>query len=557
MAPITHVNEERSQSLARLVFSWVCLLTFLAVCYFQDMFSAPVFKPGLAMTGGFVVFSIVWFEWVKRTPGRYQSRRNVTMVADIGSIVFFMHIVGRYGAMFYPIFLWIIIGNGIRFGEKYLVRGIIIGTVGFGSVVLMNPYWQAQPELGIGLLLSVIVLPVFYQSTLRRLRVMQELEVQLAESRLAEKAKDQFLAAMSHEIRTPMNGVLGMAESLAETKLDLGQRDQLQIMTRSVESLLNLINDILDYSKITAGNMSLESSTFNLKQVLEDIHQLLSTSAENQGLGMSLDYDDDMPTHFLGDQLRVRQVMLNLVGNAIKFTEEGAVEIRCRIKDGAVQLRVTDTGVGIPEKRLDDIFNLFEQVDNSTSRQYGGTGLGLAISRQLVDLMAGSIKVSSQKGKGSVFTVSLPLESCEAPCPTTTVSKTKELPQFSLRALVAEDNPVNQLVVARLLARLGVEAVIVPNGQEALDRLDIEDFDIVFMDVRMPVMNGHEATRHIRQRDDAKARIPILAVTADATKADVRMCLESGMDRHLGKPLRTAVVAEVLGEMMATTAPAV
>ena len=556
MIPFHNVDEERSQSLARLFNCLASLVAFLVISAFNDLYGTALFYRAMITIAGYTVFSTIWLTMVRNLPGRYPWRRYVSMFADLGVMTLYLHLSGRYGAMFYPLFLWIIIGNGIRFGERFLITGIVMGFLGLGSVVGLNAHWHGQMETGIGLLVGVVVLPIFYQSVLRRLRKMQGLEVALAESQLAEKAKDEFLATMSHEIRTPMNGVLGMAESLAETDLDGDQRDQLNIITRSVESLLNIINDILDHAKITAGRMTLEEEPFDLAQVLGDVHLLLRSTASAQGLALGFDYPDDMHRWFRGDPGRIRQIALNLVGNAIKFTEQGSVDIRCRLLDEAsVAITVADTGIGIAPARIGAIFDQFEQADNSTSRRYGGTGLGLAISQQLARLMGGDIAVESTEGEGSVFTVTLPLARCQAPEVSEQQVTDQDLPRFEIRALVAEDNRINQMVVGKLLRRLGVTPVIVENGQEALAMLEAEPFDIVFMDVRMPVLNGYEATRRIRARTDHLARIPILAVTADATRADVRKSLEAGMDRHLSKPLRVADLAEAIASVLPAATP--
>ncbi len=550
MPLITTVDEERSQSWARVMMGVVSLIAFSLAGQFRDL-APSVLQSGLTTIISYLVFSLVWIAMVCRFPRRWEWRRNISMMADIGIMTFFLHLGGKYSAAFYPIFLWIIIGNGIRFGERYLLRGLALGTLGFGSLLVFDQFWSSNLEIGAGLLLGVVVLPVFYQGLLRRLRVMSQLEVELAESRLADKAKDQFLATMSHEIRTPMNGVLGMAQALGETDLNGKQQEHLHIITRSVESLLHIINDILDYSKITSHDLSLESVPFDLHRLLEDVQSLMQSTAEAKGVELIFDYPADTQRYFLGDPTRIRQIAFNLVGNAIKFTESGHVRISCSVakRNPArnVELAIADTGIGIPADRLAAVFHQFEQADNSTTRQYGGTGLGLAISRKLSHMMGGDISAKSTVGKGSVFTVSLSLPTCEAPAEDSTPEAGSEvLPQFGLKALVAEDNRFNQVVVQNLLQRIGIQVDIAENGAVALEMLEKGNYDVVFMDVRMPVMNGYEATERIRQRDDELARIPILAVTADATRGDVQKCLAAGMDRHLSKPLRVAEVAKAL-----------
>jgi signal transduction histidine kinase len=547
------IDEERSQSRARLSICGVSLLAFLAIWYFRGFENQATLLSGLLTILGYSVFSVLWFLLVAAKPDQDHWRRYIGMVADLGIMTFFLHLGDEHVTAYYPIFLWVIIGNGIRFGKQHLLAGVAVGATGWGSLLFMSTYWQENLEMGIGLMVGVIALPVFFLTVLQRLEAVHELRVRLAKSQLADQAKDQFLATMSHEIRTPMNGILGMAEVLGETDLDGHQREHLHIITRSVESLLNIINDILDYSKITSSQLVLEQIPFNLERLLEDVHQLLKTTTEAKGITLQFSYPDDAPRHFVGDPTRLRQIVLNLVGNAIKFTEQGLVRVTPQIKAGGgpanVVLEIEDTGVGIPEERLDAIFEQFEQADNSTTRQYGGTGLGLAISRRLARLMDGEILARSVVGSGSVFTVRLSLTETSAPAPKAAPIP-QELPNFGLRALLAEDNKFNQTVVVNLMRRIGIEVEIAENGAQALEMLENEKYDLVFMDIRMPIMNGYEATQAIRSRHDHLARIPIIALTAEATRADVRKSKESGMDVHLTKPVRIAEVVQALESLM-------
>ncbi len=540
------IDEEAAQSRARVAICLISFLVFSGIGLKQGLDHSVTLIQGLATIINYLVFSTLWYAMVRRHPGQWPRRRYVTLLADLGIMTFFMHLGGAKVASFYPIILWVIIGNGIRFGERFLKVGIVAGSLGFGSLLMWDEYWSTHLNVGVGLFIGIIVLPVFFLGVLRRLRQVSELKIELAQSRLADKAKDQFLATMSHEIRTPMNGVLGMAETLSATNLDTQQREYLHIITRSVESLLNIINDILDYSKITSSSLALESVPVDLEQVLGDIHSLLRTSAENQGIELEFEVEPAAHGWFLGDPTRIRQIVLNLVGNAIKFTQRGGVRVTCRAGDFAdgcnLELKIRDSGIGIPADRLGAIFRQFEQADNSTTRRYGGTGLGLAISRKLARMMGGDIAVKSTEGKGSTFTVLLRLERTEKPV-AVPVPEPAVLPDFGLRALVAEDNKFNQVVVRNLAKRIGISVDIAENGAEAVRMVGEGEYDLVLMDIRMPVMNGYEAAARIRARGDEIASIPILAVTAEATKADIQQCLDAGMDQHLSKPLRIADVA--------------
>jgi two-component system sensor histidine kinase RpfC len=538
--PVVTVDEEKSQSRARLAICAVSLAGFAIIASTQDL-QPETLTQGFVTVLGYLAFAGIWHAWVAGMPGRHQRRRYVAMAADISIMVFWMHLGDRYVTSYYPIFLWVIVGNGIRFGPRFLVSGIVLGAAGFGSLLLLDSYWAENQGLGLGLLLGVVVLPIFFLTVLRRLQVVSRLEVELAKSRLADRAKDQFLAAMSHELRTPMNGVLGMAELLQDSDLTPEQREQVDIITRSVDSLQNIINDILDYSKITANRLVLESVPFDLRQVLDDVQRLLRSTAEAKGIELLFRYPDEAPRGFRGDPTRIRQLAFNLLGNAIKFTNEGRVTLACKVSahrnHGHVVISVADTGIGIPRERQAAIFDVFEQVDNSITRKYGGSGLGLAISRQLAELMDGEISVASELGRGSTFTVRLRLEICELTLPEVP-ERRGQLPDFGLRALIVEDNPFNQMVTRKTLAKLGIDADIAENGAVALARLEAAPYDVVFMDIRMPVMDGYETTRRIRARDDALARIPILAITAEATEQAREECLAAGMNGYLAKPVR-------------------
>jgi len=549
---MTTIDEELSQSRARVVITGICLLVFSAVGIHNGLGQSDQLVQGLVVCLLYLMFAVSWYVMVYRMPGKWPLRRYVTILADLGIMTYWLHFGDKHVASYYPIFLWVIIGNGIRYGERHLKVGIVTGALGFGSLLVFNDFWKSHMEIGAGMLLGVLVLPVFFLSVLRRLRTMSQLQIALAKSRLADKAKDQFLATMSHEIRTPMNGVLGMAETLRATELNEEQQEHLHIITRSVESLLHIINDILDYSKITSNSLRLESTRFDLKQVLGDVHLLMKSTAEAKGIDFVFDYPEDSHRNFLGDPTRIRQIIFNLVGNAIKFTHKGQVKLACRINPTGgrqnVSVRIEDTGIGIPVDRLAAVFDQFEQADNSTTRQFGGTGLGLAISRTLAIMMGGDVQVDSALGEGSTFTVAMTLEECEA-LVQQEEPEVSELPHFGLRGLVAEDNKFNQVVVKSMLERIGITVDLAENGAKALELFDRNHYDLVFMDVRMPIMNGYDCTEAIRSRKDDRADVPILALTAEATKSDAEKCLAAGMNVHLSKPLRITEVVTAINSL--------
>jgi two-component system sensor histidine kinase RpfC len=563
-------DSEHAQALVRIV------LIALILCYVllsSQRWGLPAEQLRLVVTLILIAqgLSLVLMGWLLWRPARSDLRRILGMVDDYALMAIAMSALGEPMACIYVVVMWVTVGNGMRYGNRYLWLAVAMATTSFGVTLALSDYWQRNLGLGVGLLVGLAAIPLYFASLLKQLTLA------MAEARRASDAKSRFLANMSHEFRTPLNGLSGMTELLATTRLDEEQRECLNTIQASASSLLALVEEVLDISAIEAGKLRIDARDFSLTELIQSIGLILQPQARAKQLDYRVFVETGVPDALHGDAGHLRQILLNLAGNAVKFTESGSVEIRVSMRSGGdenalwVRFDVLDTGIGVAPSLRPRLFEPFEQADVSLARRYEGTGLGTAIAKGLTQTLGGEIGYQENPGGGSCFWTEVPLaraqpgsgeEAAAASAledPETAAGQSPNVISFSdpfrrhrarvpsLQVLVADDHEANRMVLQRLLQKAGHHAQCVNGAEEVLDTLAGCEFDVVIVDLHMPGMSGLDMLKQLRvMQAGGGPRTPVVILSADVTPDAIQRCTQAGAHTFMAKPVVVTKLLETL-----------
>lgn len=545
-------NAEFHSSLVR-VGIWVFTVTYVGLSSMSVYHDVDTYQYLLLFGTYLLIFITIIVSVIIRS--EWRARQYATLLVDITATSFGIYLTKDVMSPFFILYFWMFLSYGTRFGKHHLMLASLGSTIAYLITVVNIPGWEKSTFEISFVWLSLILLPFYQFSLLRRLhRAKQRAELSQQEAEAFSQAKSTFLANMSHEIRTPLNGLMSMGQLLLSTPLSKEQREYAENLVNSGWALNEVINEILDFSKIEAGKLVIRPVDFRLRPLLDEIMQLMRFNAEAKSLKLEYRFDCEIQDAWHGDASRLRQVLINLIGNAIRFTHVGEVTLCVGLKEnqgGEKRLRfsVIDTGIGIEASLQDKLFERFTQLDETPSRAHGGTGLGLAISKHLVEAMGGNIGVLSEAGRGSNFWFELPMQPAEETlsdaADTTGVGRALK----DLRVLLVDDDAINRLAGQRMLEQQGCKVILANNGREALRQLKVQPVDLVLMDVHMPVLDGIEATRRIRKGDNSD--IPVIGLTASVMRDELERYLEAGMDAVIAKPVEAAMLTRTITSVIA------
>jgi two-component system, sensor histidine kinase RpfC len=548
-------NNEHEQALFRVIFTGSILVYLL-------LNLESISTTAITFCSLYLLIGAVLFLNVLTRPRPNIKRQWAAMFMDIGATSYGLFLTNEVGGIFVGVYLWLIIGYGLRYGHLLLRGAHIASLIGFSLAILLNSYWHAHLHLVYGFLITLVLVP------LHTYHLLQKLNAAIKKAELASQAKSQFLSHISHEIRTPLNGIVGASDLLLNTELNDEQRHLSNIMKNSSELLGQLVNNVLDLSKIESGKMTVQPVDFNLADVIAKTISLFEQQAIKKNIGLTYELEPKTPLLLRSDLLHIKQVLVNLLANAVKFTEQGSVTLHVSSKEidktyADLRFEVVDTGIGMTQASMNNIFESFTQADASIKYKFGGTGLGTTISKDLVTLMGGKIGVESELGKGSTFWFEIRMEKIAANDNNLTISPTdvislkdyaRNTPKNVYRILVADDNDTNRTIISKMLEQVGHKIDLVANGEQALDMLEINQYDLMILDCNMPEIGGLDVLKLNRALTIGQPQIPTIILSADATIDTIQSFNDAGADAYLTKPIDANLLLEKIS-MLTSKSP--